>query len=434
MKSMLRSLPVLLGLTIFGSCITPYDFESIGYERSLVIDASLTNETTAHAVRLSYTFEIDTSRNDPATSASVVFSDDAGNRTILQERSPGLYLTDSSFAGVPGTAYTLEIVLPDGSAYRSLPEVLPIPVPIDSIYGSYITLPTDDSERDQTGVQVFVDSHSDEAEPKNFRYSFRESYETPVPYPSAYDWSGNGPTFQIFEREKPLGTCYRQATSSETLVATTRGLTENRIAGFPVRFINQSARELAYRYIIEVSQYTISNDAHAFYRYLKESNEGTGSLSDRQLGSINGNISDVSDPLIPVLGYFEVAGVTKSKRIFSYHEFLDEGITTEEWICLPLEDGQDLGEGCNYLGVQSYQVRFTEEEVVVNPRTGDTVVNVITYFDFSTIDAILNDPECGLSNRIVGFNGLGNELGLAWEFCGDCSLYGLVDRPEVWDD
>lgn len=429
-----RSLLILLVLAALGGCITPFDFESIGLKRSLVIDASLTTETKAHFVNLSFTFEIDTTRNDPVERATVTFVDDTGVRTILPERSPGHYTTDSSFTGIPGRTYVLEVSLPDGSEYRSDPELMPEPVPIDSIYGRYITIPTDDNDTDQTGVQVFLDSHSDDGEPKNFRYSYRESFETPVPYPSQYDWSGSGATFQIFEREKPLGTCYRKAESNTTIVGTTRGLSENRISEYPIRFINESARELAYSYIIEVSQFTISKNAHAFYRYLQESNEGTGSLSDRQLGSINGNISDVNDPLTPVLGYFEVAGVAKTKRIFSYHQFLDDGIRTEEWICLPLEDGQDLGEGCTYIGPAAWQVRFTEEQITINPRTGDTTRNVVTVFDFGTIDALVNDPNCGESERIIGFSNTGAQVLLAHELCGDCTLYGLLDRPSVWDD
>lgn len=434
MINMRRSLLILLVLAAFGSCITPFDFDSIGLQRSLVIDASLTNETRAHFVNLSYTFEIDTTRIDPAEQATVAFIDDSGVRTVLLERSPGMYTTDSSFTGVPGRTYELEVILPDGSEYRSTPELLPEPVPIDSIYGRYLTIPTDDNDTDQTGVQVFLDAHADESEPKNFRYTYRESFETPVPFPSLYDWSGSGPTFQIFEREQPLGTCYRKGESTTTIVGTTKGLSENRISALPIRFINESGRELAYRYIIEVSQYTISNEAHTFYRYLQESNEGAGSLSDRQLGTINGNISDVNDALTPVLGYFEVAGVSKSKRILSYHEFLDEGIRTEEWICLPLESGQDLGLGCTYIGPEAFQVKFSEEQVIINPRTGDTTRMVVEFFDYSSIDGRVNSPQCGASERIVGFSDTGGQLSLAHELCGDCTLYGLLERPAVWDD
>jgi len=141
---------------------------------------------------------------------------------VLPERSPGHYTTDSSFTGIPGKTYVLEIALADGTEYRSTPEKMPVAVPIDSIYGEYLTIPTDDNNTNQTGVQVFLDAHSDDGESKNFRYTYRESFETPVPYPSLYDWTGRGAAFRIFEREKPLGTCYRKGESTTTIVGTTR--------------------------------------------------------------------------------------------------------------------------------------------------------------------------------------------------------------------
>ena len=437
---MRRSLLILLVFALLQRCISPYDFESIGSARTLVIDASLTNETTAHAVRLSYSFEIDTSQTDPVAGASVAFIDGANNRTVLRERSAGLYLTDSSFAGIPGTAYTLEVSLANGNTYRSTPEVLPAAIPIDSIYGEYLRLPNANDERNQTGVQIFVDAHAEDGEPKSFRYTYRDSYETPVPYPSRYDWTGRRSTFEIIEREKPLGPCYRKSQSTTTLVATTSGLSENRIVAYPIRFINQSAQELAYKYIIEVTQYTISQDAHAFFRYLQESNEGAGSLSDRQLGSINGNITNVDDPQELVLGYFETAGVSRAKRIFSYHEFLDDGIITEEYICLTPDNPEEFGFGCEYFDQRSFQIFFREQELIYDVRTGDSVLIDVEYYDLSGLDAVLNDSAfgpgelCGYTNRIVDIPPPGDFALIAHELCSDCTLYGSLERPEVWDD
>ena len=431
MKSIRNILTVLILYALAGSCITPFDFDSIGLERSVVIDASLTDETTEHFVDISFTFEIDTSRIDPATGATVQFVSGTDERTVLREQTPGHYVTASDFAGVPGQQYTLEVTLEDGSEYRSRAETLPEPIPIDSIYGRYLTIPSDANETDLTGIQVFLDAHTDAPGSHNFRYTYRESYEVPVPYPSKYDWSGTGPTFQIMEREKPLGTCYRTNESSETIVATTRGLSENRIAEFPIQFINEFGRELAYNYIIEVTQYTISNDAHTFFRYLKESNEGTGSLSDRQLGTINGNIFNPNNSQEPVLGYFEVASVSKVKRIFNYLQYENEGIKTEEWICLP--PAGDFGFGCEFFGEWVFDVQFTTEIIQINPRTGDTTIVEETFFDFGAIDGLVN-TLCGVQYRIVDFKSQGTQMSLAYDLCGDCTIYGLLDRPSVWDD
>lgn len=420
------------------SCISPYEFESIDFERNLVIDASLTTETTAHFVQLSYTFEIDTSKNDPASNAAVAFIDGSGRRTALREAEPGYYLTDSTFFGIPGETYTLEVVLADGTEYRSTEEVMPVPAVIDSIYGRYLTLPTDTDVTDMTGVQIFLDSHSDDPKSQNFRYTYRDSYQVPVPFPSKYDWSGTGDSFQVFERTLPLGTCYRKSESTEMMVASTRSLSENKVLEFPIKFINESSDDLAYQYIIEVKQYTISNDAYGFFTYLKESNEGSGSLSDRQLGSIRGNISQVNNPSNLVLGYFEVAGVSSVKRTFNYQQYLTQGIKTEQWICLPLEEGQDLGDGCIFKDLRGINIVNVIEETVINPRTGDTTYVSTTEIDYNDLDAEVNsigitsNLACGYTYRIVDI--AATRAYVAHESCSDCTLYGLLDRPAVWDD
>ncbi|MDW3194498.1 MAG: DUF4249 domain-containing protein [Cytophagales bacterium] len=420
------------------SCISPYEFESIDFERTLVIDASLTTETTAHFVRLSYTFEIDSSKNDPASNASVAFIDETGARTSLREATPGFYITDSTFFGIPGASYSLEVILADGTMYRSSEETMPVPAVIDSIYGRYITLPTDTDDTDMTGVQVFLDAHSEDPESQNFRYTYRDSYQVPVPFPSQYDWSGTGETFRIFERERPLGTCYRKSASTETMVATTRSLSENKVLEYPIRFINESSDDLAYQYIIEVTQFTISNDAYNFFRYLKESNEGAGSLSDRQLGSIRGNIIDVANPNNLVLGYFEVAGVSTVKKSFNYQQFLLEGIKTEQFICLPLEEGQDLGFGCVFKDQRMISIVEVLEEIVINPRTGDTTIVEETVLDYSDLDAELNSlgvtsqEACGYTYRIVDVNA--TTAFVSHESCSDCTLYGLLEPPSIWEE
>lgn len=420
------------------SCITPYEFESLGFKRTLVIDASLTTEATAHFVQLSYTYEIDTFKVEPASNASVAFIDGTGRSTPLKEVTPGYYLTDAAFFGIPGETYTLEVILADGSEYRSIEETMPVPAVIDSIYGRYITLPTDRDDTDMTGVQIFLDAHAEDAESRNFRYTYQDSYQVPVPFPSQYDWAGTGIDFQIFERPQPLGTCYRKSESTETMVATTRSLRENKVLEYPIKFINGSSDDLAYEYIIAVKQYTISDEAYTFFRYLKESNEGAGSLSDRQLGSIRGNIFEVGNPSNLVLGYFEVAGVSNVKRRFNYQQFSSEGINTKPFICLPLEEGQDLGLDCIFKDQRMIPIVEVVQELMINPRTGDTTIVEETMLNYNQLDAELNSigvPShlaCGYTYRIVDVNE--TTAFLAHESCSDCTLYGLLEQPSVWED
>lgn len=421
------------------ACVEPFNFQSIGFDRKLVVDASLTNEAREHFVNLSYTFPLDTNLNLAGTDAEVAFIEASGERVSLRETTPGHYVTNPDYAGVPGQTYRLSIVLPDGQEFLSDPELLRDPVPIDSVYAEYTSIPVQDlNGNDFTGVQIFVDAHSDAEEPHSFRYDYVESYEVPVPYPSEFDWTGGGDNFQLVERPQPLGTCYRVGYPTSALLATTRGLIENKIFQFRVRFISEFARELAYQYIIGVRQLTISNNAYTYFQQLRESNESQGSLSDEQLGTMPSNIKNVDNPLDLVLGYFEVAGVTEVKKRMSYHDFLDEGIQTEEWICephplLPDPGGLDFNDNnCYSRSETTFNVLIIEEDFIIS-RDGDTTFFTTRTNDWSALEFAMNS-RCSPNLRITSMSPAEDQVSVAHFLCSDCTTYGQLERPAVWDD
>lgn len=415
--------PLLIALSVF-SCVYPYEIEIFEEASALVVDATLTNETKAHLVQLTFSERLDSSFFRPVTAAAVSYLTN-GNRIPLREVKPGQYITDSSFAGIPGQTYQLEIALSDGQQYLSSEETLLAPVEIDSVYGRFVVVPADFNETDLDGVQIFLDAHSDATEHRNFRYEFRESYAVDVPYPSKYDYSGTLSSFQVFPRERPLGRCYRKRQQSRTLISTTRNLSENRIAEYPLKFINEWLPDLAYDYRIGVRQYTISDDTYNFFRQLRDINESAGSLSDRQLGTLKGNIEPQSGTIMPVLGYFETAGVSEARRTFSYRDFLDDGIQTQEWVC-PLDS---IWSSCVVDYEVPVQVIFQNEEIRIN--NGDTTTVTANYFNWSRLDGSLNGL-CEGERVITDIRG--NYAFFTWKYCGDCTWHGLYDRPEVWED
>ncbi len=411
---------LLLGI----SCVYPYELEIFEEASSLVVDATLTNETKAHLVQLTFSERLDSSNFRPVSAAIVSYLT-AGERISLYEAKPGQYITDSSFAGIPGQTYQLEIQLSDGQQFLSTPETLLPPIDIDSIYGRFLIVPADFNATDLDGVQIFLDSHSDAPDYHNFRYEFTESYAVDVPYPSKYDFKGTRHTFEVFERERPLGRCYRKRQQSRTLISTTRNLSENKVSEYPIKFINEWLPDLAYDYRIGVRQYTISDDTYDFFRQLRDINESAGSLSDRQLGTLTGNIKPQAGASLPVLGYFEVAGVSEVRRTFNYKQFLEDGIQTEEWVC-PLDS---IWTVCSVDYEVPVQILFDREEVQI--IDGDTVIRNGTYYDWSGLDGRLNGA-CYQEWVITDIRG--KYAYFTWKYCGDCTWHGLYDVPEIWQD
>lgn len=135
-------LPALTALLMI-SCEEIMDVDIAGNaEKKLAVEANLTSDTMAHRVVLSFTGDyFEFPEQEMATGATVTISD---GTTIfpLHEASAGVYLTDSTVAGVDGKTYTLHIRLSDNREY-SASEQIRTCAGIDSIrqslnYNSFI--------------------------------------------------------------------------------------------------------------------------------------------------------------------------------------------------------------------------------------------------------------------------------------------------------
>lgn len=120
---------VIISLLIH-SCVEKIDIKLDDSYTRLVVDGSITTDTMVHTVILtkstSYYY------NDPAppvTGATLQISDGT-NVFFLNEAEPGVYGTESTVSGIPGTTYTLNIKLaePIGgySDYSAISKLYPV--------------------------------------------------------------------------------------------------------------------------------------------------------------------------------------------------------------------------------------------------------------------------------------------------------------------
>jgi hypothetical protein len=121
------------GMFMLTSCEDIMDVNMNGDgTRNLVVEGSITTDTTAHQVVLSYTGNyFEKGAVEMASGAQVTISN--GDTLFeLHEGNPGIYVTDSNVYGVPGKTYTLNIKLPDNSTYTAHEKLNPCAA-IDSI-------------------------------------------------------------------------------------------------------------------------------------------------------------------------------------------------------------------------------------------------------------------------------------------------------------
>ncbi|WP_425391474.1 DUF4249 domain-containing protein [Ekhidna sp.] len=384
---------------LFTACIEPYNLEVLVTRKVLVIDAIVTNLSGENRVRLEYSYSLDNSEPEQVSGAVVTVTDDLGNTQEFLQVSPGLYKPDDSFAGVVGRKYQLRVETPDGDIYESHQEELLEPGTVNDLYGKYLSLRSETGNGFERGIQFLVDIEGVGSDNYNYRFQYEENYSIEVPYESLYEFNPN--TLTIEPRAQSIKVCYINEQSNDLLIATTNGQVDNELREFPIVFVDENDPELIGRYSITLKHYRITPAAYQFYKDLKENNESAGSFFDRQKGSFNGNIKNIADLKEPVLGYFEVAGVSKVFQIFDGGTWKEDGF-----------NAQGILEFCN--------------NQVESIRTADIISGS---FDFGNrLIYKFADTEELLPGTFYNVETL-----LLPERCIDCRYYGTLEKPEFWD-
>ena len=381
---------ILFGLCLLGlnACIKSFDYQPDIYEQILVVEGNITDEEEAHQVILSYTRPVDnTSTSTQIEDATVYVQLGSGQQEKYSHRESGIYVPDENFKAVEGETYQLVIELADRSIVTSdVVGLIPSP-PMDSIYGREIVNPSEELNRNEVGAQFFIDSKDPSGKAKYFRYEWDATYVIQVPYTSYYELEG--PNNGIVERDENVGTCYINDTSSQLIIATSTTNATNRLAEAPIHFVSSETDQLRTRYSIKVRQFAIDERAFLYYKKLKEANESAGSLFDVQQGSVIGNLAYSENSKIPVLGYFEVAGVSELRRYFRVKDIPD-------------------------FKLPSFRFPCSAFDIIVSP-----IDSVAIYLDGSDL-LIHNIGELPIEYLLVKRG------------CASCTWYASNEKPEWW--
>lgn len=305
----MRHAAVVLGsLLLLSDCIERIDLdESLSGERLLVVDALITDADEPYSVKLSYTSpSLKTYEGDAVTGAEVYITDEEETRADLFEVGDGEYLSDpNTFRGQVGSTYRLHVVLPDGKAYVSLPETMPVVPPIDTIY---YELASQDYQSSlgtilqRWGVQFYLNAGSGDGRAAYYRWDWRETYSFIAPL--------------TLPNQLIVPLCFRSGTQARYLnVASTEDLRSDRIVKRPINFVAKSGLQLQRRYSLLVKQYSMTERAYRFWANVQQQQTDGGSVFAPPPAPIPGNLTSATDDRERVLGYFQVSAVAE-KRIF----------------------------------------------------------------------------------------------------------------------
>lgn len=293
----------LLAVGLSG-CVEPFSADvDTPSPRPLVVDGSITSGPGPHSVTLSLAAAFERSFEGFSQRVSdaevTIIDEDTGTQARLHETITGRYETEKGeLDGVPGHAYRLEIILSDGREYRSVPQKMPEPVPLDSAFSTF-----DSSSGEQ--IKVFAVADDPEGTANYYRWAVRVTREYPI--------DSFSPPFSCWE----VGTPFNQIPILEDRLIDGGRLEEKVFGirpGLKASRLNQ----------VDVRQLTITEEAYDFWSKVEQQVEDADDPFSAPPRPIRGNIVPVQDSVERALGYFEVAGASpQSKLCFRQADFED---------------------------------------------------------------------------------------------------------------
>jgi len=343
MKKMNKNLIILLFLICgFTRCISPVDRDVEQPLNILVVEGFIDDDFGPHEIEVSLLANfasIAEGGNKRPVEADVRIFDDLGNsfpltrETFIREdlfnpNPPGCsaavgelevttnYMTSSTFRGIPGRSYALEVITSDRTVYRSNLQELPTAVPLDSVFVEFVSLASGNDLVPTTGVDVYA-AWQDNAEVNNFHF-----WDVDGTYRIATPDRTDGIVCCLYDPRDQIQAddCW---VVERNLPGTVRAF-ENRFSPgqFTVQrigFIEDNGRRFSneavvgdMRYHVQVHQYTVTQEAFEFLNNIQTLSEINGEIFDPPPVGARGNIINIEDPDELVAGFFGVHGVSST--------------------------------------------------------------------------------------------------------------------------
>jgi hypothetical protein len=405
LKTGLKFIIALIVVTLC-TCIDPYSPRLTGYSSLLVVDGLVTDANTSYSVKVSRTFQEQTSGTTDVSDATVSVSDDAGMISNLIYKGHGIYKTDSlSFHGTVGRTYVLHILTHEGEEYKSDPCLMQSVADIDTLYFAKDQQLINNGNGTQDGMSIFLDSKEGDNN-QYYRWAFDETWKFKVPNPKKYDFDVSDSTIVPHLDVKEY--CWKNRKSDGVIIHAVYPGEPVKITKQPIFFIasDQSDR-LLLQYSMLVSQYSISKSEYNFWNDLKQINEDGGDIFAKQPFTVTGNIKNVNNPELKVLGYFQVSAVKQKRINIPFSAVVGMDLPYYHYPCVRIEK---------------------EPADFQNPWAPP-----VTWYDVYSIYCITSTYSFVEPRYKPGTNQLEKMVFVLPE-CANCELTGTSKKPDFWID
>jgi hypothetical protein len=308
-----------VALILSAGCVTLYDASVPGeLNRILVVEGFITNDTTV--ITLTRTVDLTVGVIHPVYvdgATLQVECDDGTLSAASQSLGNGRYAIRTGNLS-PNAQYRLQI-LSDGEEYRS-DFLTPLSTPGFELGW----------KKDFPMIHIDVSTRGDSDVPGYYVWSYRENWEiTAEMHVDSFLWQG-----VMYTSPDDNFYCWRKDSSRALILHTSENLTANIVNGKTLTTMTCGDQRLTVLYHIAVQQNLLRKESWLYFSNLQKNAEQTATVFTPIPSEIKGNITCITHPEKPVIGFVEVSTTVRQSMFISREEAYDESIATP-WDCYP---------------------------------------------------------------------------------------------------
>jgi len=334
-------LVVMLSL-LAGSCVTPYEADTEEEPDLISIEGSLIKGDAEQRVTITRTTSLHRPMFLSVPGCQVTVIDELDNSHEFREIEDGVhtaFIPDEQL--VIGRHYKLRVITPAAEVYESDYEPLNGGIEVDSVYHEVEQRVDATTGEQYSGVQFFLDLKAAESESRYFRWRLEETFEFTSFGPISYFYMDESLTPVYPADSWAVYRCWKSEEVEGLYLSSTLNLTVNEKKKIRLNFVSDRTEQLRVLYRLQVSQYSLSEDAYHYFEYNRIAAQESGGLYTSQPRQPLTNIQNTGDDTERVLGYFWVSTRT-TKQIFLE---TPEGMEVDPEYChyaefSPMEDGE----------------------------------------------------------------------------------------------
>ncbi|MEZ4972926.1 MAG: DUF4249 family protein [Cyclobacteriaceae bacterium] len=309
---------------VLASCVDRIDTDHDAFAQGdFLVEGYISDQPGPYTIRLAQPTDLKSNvlASVPVSARKVTIMDDAGESEDLATVEPGLYTTSANgIRGQVGRKYHVRIELLTGEVFESAPELLRpvgdvLDVRAEFVSDKPLTGPT------EYGFNVTMDAENEEG---FVRWRFTGTYmvETfpelkqhpecsliPAPAPCSGQVWDRETLRLIYVGECTCCFCWVDDTDAKPNLSDERIVTNGRYQDVPIGYVPFDRwRFHFFKYMIKVEQMSLTEEAFAFWKIIRDQKEATSDLFQPAFGRLKTNFTSANSPR-NAIGFFYATAI-----------------------------------------------------------------------------------------------------------------------------